>query len=252
MTLVIDCAGHRVVASQDSLTTIGRDGDFVVDDNPFLHRRFMTVAHRDAVWILANVGSQLAATVSDSDGRLEAFLAPGAAMPIVFRRTLVRFTAGSTTYELVFENDEPVYDHSFFEPTEATSGLTTTGKVGLTADQRLLILALAESALTSAGGAAAVLPTSALAAHRLGWTTKRFVRKLDNVCEKLDKLGVRGLHGGVGTSASNRRARLVEYAMATRLVTREDLIYLEKAQLERAQSSRETPSDGSADPVESE
>jgi hypothetical protein len=50
-----------------------------------------------------------------------------------------------------------------------------------------------------------------------------FNRTLDNVCEKLDKIGVDGLRGGRGKLAVNRRARLVEYAVATRLVSADDL-----------------------------
>jgi hypothetical protein len=55
-----------------------------------------------------------------------------------------------------------------------------------------------------------------------------FNRKLDNVCEKLDKIGVAGLRGGRGNLATNRRARLVEYAVAARLVTAEDLLLLDR------------------------
>jgi hypothetical protein len=55
-----------------------------------------------------------------------------------------------------------------------------------------------------------------------------FNRKLDNVCDKLDKLGVAGLRGGRGKLATNRRARLVEYAVTTRLVGVEDLPLLDQ------------------------
>jgi hypothetical protein len=47
------------------------------------------------------------------------------------------------------------------------------------------------------------------------------------VCEKLDKIGVDGLRGGRGKLAVNRRARLVEYAVATRLVSPDDLVLLD-------------------------
>jgi hypothetical protein len=72
------------------------------------------------------------------------------------------------------------------------------------------------------------LPTSAQAAERLGWSMTTFNRKLDNVCDKLDKIGVGGLRGGKGNLATNRRARLVEYAVATRLVSADDLVLLDK------------------------
>ncbi len=75
----------------------------------------------------------------------------------------------------------------------------------------------------------AALPTSSSAARRLGWTRSKFNRKLDNVCQKLAAQGVRGLHGAPGRLATNRRARLVEHALATRLVTRDDLSLISPA-----------------------
>jgi hypothetical protein len=39
---------------------------------------------------------------------------------------------------------------------------------------------------------------------------------------------VQGLRGGRGKLATNRRARLVEYAVSTRLVNADDLILLER------------------------
>ena len=77
-----------------------------------------------------------------------------------------------------------------------------------------------------------MLPSSAEAAERLGWTITKFNRKLDNVCQKLQRLGVRGLHGGPDRLASNRRTRLIEYAVATRLVTRADLALLDMATID--------------------
>ena len=230
MSLRIEFIGDDVHLVSGETFVIGREGDLVIDDNPFLHRQFLTLSDASGVWVLANVGDQLAATVSDAEGRLEAFLGPGAVLPIVFEETTVRFTAGPTAYEFTLRNDAPVFSASPLE-THASSTAdagalgsdTTIGRVVLTHDQRLLILALAESGLRSAGGRSAVLPTSSQAAKRLGWTVTKFNRKLDNVCDKLSKLGVRGLQGDVGALASNRRARLVEYALAVRLVTREDL-----------------------------
>ena len=107
------------------------------------------------------------------------------------------------------------------------AGDTTIGATHLTPDQRRLIVALAEPRLRGDGRASVVLPSSADAAARLGWTITRFNRKLDNVCQKLQRLGVRGLHGDADRLASNRRSRLVEYAVATRLVSRADLAMLD-------------------------
>ena len=96
-----------------------------------------------------------------------------------------------------------------------------------TESQKLLILSLAEPVLRGRGSTASI-PTSADAAKRLGWSITRFNRKLDNVCEKLSRHGVRGLRGGQQHLAVNRRARLVEHSVASRLVVAADLELLEK------------------------
>jgi len=202
--------------------TIGRDADFVIEnDNRFLHRRFLSLTFRHGVWLLANVGDRLTATVADVEGRLEAFLAPGAVLPLVFDETLVRFTAGPTSYEFTIRLAEPAFASSVIEHDE--SGDTTVGQVTMTPDQMRLVLALAEPTLRGGGRAGTTMPSSSDAARRLGWKVTKFNRKLDNVCQKLSGHGVRGLHGGPGQLASNRRARLVEYALAVRLITRDDL-----------------------------
>lgn len=87
------------------------------------------------------------------------------------------------------------------------------------------MLALSEPVLTGRGTTSSI-PSSQNAADRLGWSITRFNRKLDHVCERLTKYGVRGLHGGPDRLAVNRRARLVEHAVATRLVTADDLYRL--------------------------
>lgn len=210
--------------------TIGRDADVVIeDDNRFLHRNFLSLTSQQGVWLLANVGARLTATVSDTEGRLEAFLAPGAVLPIVFGETLVRFTAGPTTYEFTIVLAEPSFSAGQLEPND--SGDTTIGRVIMTPDQMRLVLALAEPALLGGQRAATAMPSSGDAAQRLGWTTTKFNRKLDNVCQKLAAQGVRGLHGEPGRLASNRRARLVEYALAVRLVTGDDLDLLVRTEM---------------------
>lgn len=204
---------------------IGREGDLVVDDNQFLHRRFLLLREQNGLWTLANVGSQLTATVTDALGCMEAYLSPGAWIPLVFGTTQVKFTAGPTSYSLSIVNTEPPF--ADVPSIRVETGDTTVGAAQLTPDQRRLIVALAEPRLRGDGMASVVLPTNAEAAARLGWPITRFNRKLDNVCLKLSKLGVRGLHGGPTKLASNRRSRLVDYVVATRMVTKSDLILLE-------------------------
>lgn len=206
--------------------TIGRDADLVLDDNPYLHRRALAITHATGFWWLCNIGNRLAATVSDGEGRLQSWLAPGARLPLVLQRAVVVLAAGSTTYEFAIYNRFPIFDQPRIS---RDLGETTIGSIVMTESQRLLILALAEPMLLREGSGLGEIPTSAKAAARLGWNVTRFNRKLDNVCDKLDRIGVRGLRGGVTSYATNRRARLVEYAISARLVTREDLRLLDES-----------------------
>jgi hypothetical protein len=204
---------------------VGREGDLAIDDNPYLHRRFLVIRENDGIWWLSNTGSTLAATVADRAGLMQAWLAPGGSLPLVFPESVVIFTAGPTTYELEIELREPT-----FAPTdviEDVSGTTTIGRISLSASQRLLVLALAEPLLRAGALSVGSLPTSAVAAERLGWPLTTFNRKLDHICQKLAASGVKGLHGATDKLAMNRRARLVEYAVAARIVTVDDLVMLE-------------------------
>lgn len=205
---------------------IGRESDLVIDENPFLHRRFLQIYPENGLWWLGNTGNQLSATVTDATGYVQAWLAPGARLPIVFEQLHVLFSAGSTTYDFTIHADDDYFasSSSFMD----RSGATTIEPIPLTSSQRLLIVALCESVLRQRVHGRGEIPTSAQASKRLGWTLTAFNRKLDNVCDKLDRAGVAGLRGGRGNHATQRRARLVEYAVSTRLVSSDDLILLDR------------------------
>jgi hypothetical protein len=212
---------------------IGRESDLTIDDNPYLHRRFLSIYEDFGMWWIANVGNLLTATVTDATGTVQAWLAPGAKLPIVFQTMHVMFSAGATTYDFSIRSEEDFFNTS--QLVSDTGGSTTILPVTLTTSQRLLVVALAEGVLTQQIPGRGTIPTSAEAAERLGWSMTTFNRKLDNVCDKLDKLGVAGLRGGRGKLATNRRSRLVEYAVATHLVGPEDVPMLDRA-AEGAQS----------------
>ena len=204
---------------------IGREGHLVIDENLHLHRRFLELSHRDGIWWLVNLGRQIAATVSDDDGRFQAWLAPGAHLPVVFETLTVRFAAGPTSYAVTLHLSAPPF---VLNPSPAGDASTTTiGQVPLEGEHLLLVLALAEPVLRDPAAGRATLPTSAAAAARLGWPLTKFNRKLDHICQRLKKAGVNGVHGDVASLASDRRARLVEYSLATRAITAADLVTLE-------------------------
>jgi hypothetical protein len=226
--LTVLFCGEEFPAVAGRQLTIGRSGDVEIDDNPYLHRSFLVVLEEGGLWWLSNVGSTLTATVADDTGLLQAWLAPGARIPLALSRTLVWFTAGPTTYDFEIIVDDPAFVPSAPDPVEQDhSGEMTVGRVSFTADQKLLMVALCEGSLSRSRPGTSQIPSSAAAAARIGWTVTRFNRKLDNVCQKLSDAGTRGLHGGIGRLASNRKSRLVEHALSTRLVTANDLILLD-------------------------
>lgn len=223
--LAIDYCGEWYTPAADGVFDIGREGDLEIDDNPYLHRRFLQIVRNDGIWWLSNIGSMISATVADSSGGMQAWLAPGARIPLVFGHTNIIFTAGPTTYEFAVHLKTPSFQQSTTDDTGF--GETTIGPVVFTDSQKALIVALAEPMLRRDGTGFSAIPSSAEAARRLGWAMTRFNRKLDNVCEKLDRVGVAGLRGANGKPAGNRRARLVEHAVTSHLVTAADLPLLE-------------------------
>ncbi|GAA2394899.1 hypothetical protein Cme02nite_54930 [Catellatospora methionotrophica] len=225
-TATVEFCGQTYPVAPGEPFIIGRDGPLAIDDNPYLHRAFLQISDQNSMWWLTNVGSLLTATVADEHGMMQAWLAPGAWLPLVFERSVVWFTAGSTTYEV----DVALADPPFTPLAAGHAGQAspaTIGRTVFTTDQKRLILALCEPTLRRGVRGSGSVPTSAQAAARLGWALTRFNRKLDNVCDKLARVGIRGLHGEPGRLAVNRRARLVEYALAARLVQRADLELLD-------------------------
>lgn len=227
----VEYSGEWFVVDPGSSFTIGRTADLSMDDNPYLHRTFLELRSEGDVWLLTNIGSQLGATVSDEGGHFTAYLAAGAVLPLVFERTVVRFGAGATTYELCVVLLAPPFSQvsRSGEGAGGSDGTTTRAPVNLSPSQRRLVLALAEPSLRNVGTGPRELPTTADAAARLGWTKKRFHKALDAVCRRLADAGVNGLHGAPGDLAANRRARLVDYCISTGLVRIADLDELERS-----------------------
>ncbi|MFM6847991.1 MAG: hypothetical protein ACKOVB_02685 [Terrabacter sp.] len=260
---VVFC-GEEYSVSADTGLTIGRTGDVEVDDNPYLHRTFLVVSFENGFWWLSNTGSTLTATVADEQGLFQAWLNPGAKIPLAMRKLIVWFTAGPTTYDFEIHVASPAFKSVTADPaTDGADsadgangangvdgdevGAATVGRVSLTPDQKLLIVALCEPFLRRREAGTSQIPSSAAAAERLGWTITRFNRKLDNVCQKLADAGTRGLHGGVGKLATNRKSRLVEHALSTKLVTEDDLALIDDP-APSGETTGSTRSTGSTEP----
>lgn len=225
--MLVEYCGEEYQVREGQTFAIGRDADLVVDDeNAFLHRRMVELTFADGFWWVANTGSRLSVTVSGGAGTLQSVLGPGARVPVVLSSLSVLFTAGETTYEVALVCDVPAF-HPVTYPS-AGEGDSTLGAVTLTSSQFRLVLALAEHTLRRVGSGSSELPSNARAAERLGWPITTFNRKLDNVCDKFSQAGVKGLRGGAGQLANQRRARLVEYAVSARIVRPEHLPLLDE------------------------
>ena len=147
-------------------------------------------------------------------------MAPGRELALTFRSATVRFRAGRSTYELAVEGESPISRR--MDDSDETFDTITVSNIPLTPDQRLLIISLAEPTLRDPAGGLQI-PPSRRAAARLSWPITKFNRKLDNVCDKLTKSGIGGLHGSPGDIATNRRKTLVEFSIQSGLVTFADL-----------------------------
>jgi hypothetical protein len=217
------CGQVTSVETSDELT-FGRAGDLRIDDNPHLHRVLGRLWARGEQWWLSNEGGSISMHVADADSRSNVVLAPGSEIALSFPNSIVRFRAGVTDYELSLrvpdredeeeddeDDDEAAWDDEFTD----TIGL---GDVPLTDEQRLLLLALAESTLRNPHSKEE-LPANRAVARRLGWSITKFNRKLDNLCNRFTKLGVGGLRGSIDQLATDRRRRLVEHAIESGLVS---------------------------------
>ncbi|KAA1374687.1 FHA domain-containing protein [Aeromicrobium fastidiosum] len=225
--LVVEFCGEEHLLAAGTSFAAGREADLVIDeDNVFLHRKLVEFTHDQGFWWITNVGSRLSITVSGGAGTLQSWIGPGVRLPIVLPAISVLFTAGDTTYEIGVRTDLPVFE-TVADPMSSAVGEATLGAVDLTPSQFRLVLGLAENTLRRAGTGASDVPSNATIAARLGWSITTFNRKLDNVCDKFSRAGVKGLRGGSGQLATQRRARLVEYAVAARLVRPEHLPLLD-------------------------
>lgn len=226
--LTVEYCGEEYRLTPTDRFVIGREGDLAVDeDNPYLHRNLIELSYNDGLWWVANIGSRLAVTVSGEVGTLHAVIGPGSKLPVVLPAVALLFTAGDTTYEVNVSCEVSAFSIGAELP-DPGDGTETLGAVNLTQSQLLLIVSLAEPRLRRIGSGPTDLPTNTAAAARLGWPITTFNRKLDNVCDKFDQAGVKGMRGGVTQHATQRRARLVEYAVAARIVRREHLGLLDQ------------------------
>lgn len=216
--LYLDFAGMEFSVEPGDDLTFGRLADVSIDDNPHLHRVLGRFTHRTSLWWLVNEGRHIALDVLDLATRSSVVVAPGGSVPLTFSSCRIKFEASITSYELLvdvpalIDSEIPTAGGHIVEAGEDT---VSAHDVPMTEDQRALVVSVSQPVL-----AGRTMPTSRELAESLGWSQSKFERKLDNVCQKLSRLGVRGLHGGQGKAAKDRKTRLAEYAIETGLVER--------------------------------
>ncbi|WP_454164020.1 hypothetical protein [Gordonia iterans] len=221
--IVDDRAGSVWCLEAEQVFTIGREGDLAFADNPYLHGRLIGLAFHAGFWWISNVGRYLPIKLIDEETGVQTVLRSGAS-DVVVTGVLVVFEAGPTTYEISLTVTAPLRPPTLVSP--PAKGHTLERSV-LTEEQSQLLVAMAEPLLRQPGTGLDRIPTTAAVARRLGWSVAKTNRQLDRLCERLAGAGVAGLTGDGRASAVNRRVRLVEYAMDTRLVTPDDLRLLD-------------------------
>ena len=213
---------HRLEAAQQ--LTFGRAGDLVLDEaNPYLHRLVGRFVWWDGFWWVENLGNGLELQLLGDDGALVR-LPPGAQAPLTSPQSVVRFAAGGLPYEV--EALLPATSAPAPPPATRVPGPPTTryGDIVLTDDERSLVVELARPFLADPTAGPERLPANEDVAATLGWSRTKLNRKLDYLCERLTKTGVRGLQGGRSHVASNRRWVLVQHALVARLVSPDDVV----------------------------
>ncbi len=194
--IVVDYCGEIMQLDAGNHLSFGRGADLDIDDNPFLHRRLGVLKCIDDVWWLENVGAQIPITIADVSSSSQVVVAPQRKSPITFPEAVLRFSAGSSNYEIGLRQPS-VIEPATEQIPEMDFGSTTVrvSAVTLNDEQRLLLVALALPLLRNPQAQDRPLPSNVEAARRLGWTLTKFNRKLDYLCVKFDKAGFRGLIG---------------------------------------------------------
>lgn len=215
--LTIESAGRTHFVRPGNGLRFGRVADLVVDDNPFMHRVVGRFVHREGVWWLQNHASRSRIELRDLDHHTTLQAAPGQQLPVIGHSFAVNFTAGPTAYELHGRREGPAVNLDDSGDVVGTATIDF-GTIPLSPEQHLLIVSLYESSLRCDA-----IEGNSVIARRLGWTPKKFHRKLDAVCDKLHKSGVPGVRGQLGELAETRRDSLVAHAVRTGLVSPDDL-----------------------------
>ena len=228
--LVEHCGDVHVVEVGRGLT-FGRAADLVVDVNPYLHRVLGRFRHDGRSWWLDNVGSSLTLTLLSNEDLSSATLGPGSSAPVLQVESVVSFTAGPANHELAITNERAERLADLGVQPDGPLVTLEWGHVELSSDQIELLAVLCAARLERPSDQWATIPSNRECAVALGWTLAKYNRKLDHLCNKLARSGVRGLHGDLGLSALDRRRNLIDHVVRNALL---DRALVDRALLDRA------------------
>lgn len=221
--LLVDFCGEKTELSPPETLTFGRRADLFIDENPFLHRIVGEFFFDAGRWWVRNLGNKVTLVAVDRETRAKSTLPPGNLQVLPGSNVIIRFSAGTTDYEIELHSRSPAP----LPIPMPSSDTVTRPDIEFTVSQLEVILALAEPSLRNPQMPIRI-PATKEAAMRLGWTTTKFTRKIDNVCDKLTKIGVRGLKSSSGVNlATDRRLRLVEFAVSSGIVNEQMLAELD-------------------------
>lgn len=217
------CEATVHVEPGDELT-FGRAAQLVLDpDNRFMHRRVGSVVHRHGRWWLVNRGDRLNLSVWTTSSAHRSVLPPGADCVLPSGTCVIGFVAGPTRYELEAAVKGADAADDALLPVRDGDPTDQWGAVELNDEQRQLLVALCERDLRDPSCRGTELPPNRAVAHRLGWTITKYNRKLDHLCAKFARSGVRGVQGSIAGLASDRRQRLVAHCIEHGIITIDDL-----------------------------
>jgi hypothetical protein len=218
--LVVVVGGAEHVLDPAERFTFGRAASCTVQfdpDDPAISRLAGVIERDGAVWFLINRSGSRALTMVDPFG-LRSVLAPGSRAAIEGRVRVI--VDGTDSHELILHGPPPA---SHPEPSDATGSPTTAGDGVIVNDHDRLALVALFAGYLHEGGRYDPSPKSyAAAAARLGWPRTTLVKRIEYLRARLARAGVPNMHGWNALNA------LAEYALTTRLITKEDLRLLER------------------------
>lgn len=199
----------------------------VVDpDNLQMHRDLGRLSFRDGYWWLANIGSRAVLKLRKPDRGEDIMLEPELGTDLPNGVSTLHFVAGRAHYCICIEiSDLPrsAYDLSELTPSPGLTTVKPGDRVVLTAAQRRVLVLMCEPCLRAAGGELWSVPGNRELADRLAVADGTIERHVGDLYERFSADDVPGLRRITGQPVSERRRKLVEFAVRTGQVTRLDL-----------------------------